>query len=506
MDDRKKRKNDKSEKSDKTEKNEKGEAGERKKKEEDDDDIDDKYEGPLEDPYGDEFEEEEIVNMQDLEIEDEDEEAYERRRKLEEQLVEEDMKGTTAPKKIWRPGVDPIGEDEVLDYESKDYQMYHKFHAEWPCLSFDILIDKLGYQRTKFPHTVYMVTGTQADQPQNNKLLMMKVSKLAKTQNDSDSEDDDDDDENENEDGWVDEDDEGDLVLEHKEITHKAGFNRIRSMPQKPSVVASWNEDNHVQIWNLDQWIQALDTAPIQKLVKPPTQTLDFKHEGFALAWSKLTEGRLLVGDVDKNIYLFDSIGGKFVNDISAPFVGHKSSVEDLQWSPTEAEVFASCSSDHTIKIWDTRTRNTPGVSVVAHNSDVNVISWNSAVAYLMLSGSDDGSFRIWDLRNFSSNTPAAHFEWHKQPITSVAWNPNDDSALAVASADNSVTLWDLSLEKDAEEDAKLGVEDDFPPQLLFVHQGQKDIKEIHWHPQIPGVLISTAADGFNIFKPDVEV
>lgn len=92
--------------------------------------------------------------------------------------------------------------------------------------------------------------------------------------------------------------------------------------------------------------------------------------------WSATKEGRFLSGDCERFIYLYDTQESGWVVD-NIPFTGHTASVEDLQWSPTEVEVFASCSVDKTIKIWDARMKARPGLSVAAHSSDVNVISWN---------------------------------------------------------------------------------------------------------------------------------
>ena len=71
----------------------------------------------------------------------------------------------------------------------------------------------------------------------------------------------------------------------------------------------------------------------------------------------------------------------------------------------------------------------------------------------------------------------------------------------AASGSDNQISIWDLAVEKDREIVETREGEPDVPPQLLFIHQGQTDIKELHWHPQLPGVMVSTALSGFNVFR-----
>ncbi|KAD5317411.1 hypothetical protein R6Q59_032750 [Mikania micrantha] len=429
------------------------------------------------------------------------------------------------PAKVWQPGVDVLEEGEELQCDPSAYNSLHAFHIGWPCLSFDVVRDSLGLVRTEFPHTIYCVTGTQAHNAPNS-IGVFKISNISgkrrellpsKTSNadtdmDSDSSDSDDDDDVENDGPKA-------PVFQVRKVFHEGCVNRIRAMTQKPHICASWGDTGHVQIWDVSSHLNAMaesetkiskDATTISNQT-PLVKFTGHKDEGYAIDWSPLVPGRLVSGDCKNCIHLWEPASDSTWNVGDKPFVGHTASVEDLQWSPTEPFVFASSSVDKTIAIWDTRTGKSPATAIKAHETDVNVISWNRLASCMLASGSDDGTFSIRDLRMLKEgDSVVAHFQYHKHPITSIEWSPHEASTLAVTSSDNQLTIWDLSLERDEEEEAEFKAKTqeevhaptNLPPQLLFVHQGQKDLKELHWHTQIPGMLISTAADGFNILMP----
>lgn len=288
-----------------------------------------------------------------------------------------------------------------------------------------------------------------------------------------------------------------DAALETQAIDHDGGVNRLRAMPQRTNIVATLSDTKKAHIFDISRHIKALDYPSATKLKSPGAMFTFEGHtdEGFALDWSSVVAGRLATGDNASGLHVWNLLpGGSW--EVSPMLRGHQASVEDCQWSPNEGDILATTGVDRSLRIWDTRTPECIVIETDKHTSDINVISWNKQVQNLMASGGDDGIFKVWDLENMSK--PLYTFNWHAGPITSIQWSPHDSSVLAVSSEDNSITLWDISLTKDPNENS------DFPPQLLFLHQGQREIKEVHWHKQIPDLLISTAADGFNVWKPSL--
>ena len=426
------------------------------------------------------------------------------------------------------PGRSVLQPGQSLTPDATTYEMLHTLSTTLPCLSFDIIRDNLGNPRKQYPRTLYAVTGTQAESSRSreNELLVLKLSSLSRMDrgNQTDSESDD---ESDDEDQVSPE-----PVLESKSVPLPSITNRIRSFqpsstatldPSKiaTTITATFLENAQVLIHDITSDLQAL-SAPgyvLPPTASKPLSTLKMhKTEGYALDWAPTSSfplGRLLSGDNDGAIYsTLRTEGGGWVTDNRA-FTGHSGSVEEIQWSPSEKNVFASASSDGSVKVWDVRSKSRkPQLDVKVGNTDINVMSWSTQTSHLLATGADDGVWAVWDLRQWKPQqngnqltpTPIADFNFHKKPITSIEWHPTDDSIVAVACADSTATLWDLAVELDDEEysrEAGLGLgegQEKVPPQLLFIHHVE-DGKELHWHPQMPGTMMVTGANGLGVFK-----
>ncbi|XDT21814.1 Trp-Asp (WD) repeats profile [Nakaseomyces glabratus] len=452
------------------------------------------------------------IDGEDDEDEDEitDESAFLQKKEAKaKETIEKDNQQEKGGEELYLPHMSrPLGPDEVLEADPTVYEMLHNVNMPWPCLSLDVIPDTLGSERRNYPQSILMTTATQASKKKENELMVLSLSNLTKTLLKDEEE------EEEEED-----DDDVEPIIENENIALRDTTNRIKVSPfasqSQEVLTATMSENGEVYIFDIGAQAKCFNSPGYQipKQSKRPVHTIR-NHgnvEGYGLDWSPLIKsGALLSGDCSGQIYLTQRHTSKWVTDKQAYSVGNNKSIEDIQWSKTESTVFATAGCDGYIRVWDTRSKkHKPAISVKASNTDVNVISWNEKIGYLLASGDDNGSWGVWDLRQFTPDNaaniqPVAQYNFHKGAITSIAFNPLEESIVAVGSEDNTVTLWDLSVEADDEEIKQQTEETkelkEIPPQLLFVHW-QKEIKDVKWHKQIPGCLVSTGTDGLNIWK-----
>eukprot|EP01006_Ploeotia_vitrea_P011501 TRINITY_DN3062_c0_g1_i1.p1 TRINITY_DN3062_c0_g1~~TRINITY_DN3062_c0_g1_i1.p1 ORF type:complete len:518 (+),score=84.35 TRINITY_DN3062_c0_g1_i1:218-1555(+) len=420
----------------------------------------------------------------------------------------------------------PTGE---LVMNPKAYDMWHSIHSGWPCLSFDIVTDSLGFGRKKVPLECFLVGARQGENNNNCTVDLMHVQKMWRTRDD-DGESEDDEEEEEADEEEEDEDDGENAVMFNKDFEHYATPNRIKANRIKTDqkIVAVWSSEGHVAAYNMsDLYQQLADPAGWikskagGKMVLPPegTQQLkpffksthaQHKTEGYGLAWNNHQEGWLASGDCDGRLIHWDlgTVSPQTQHATGATTLkgGHPGGVEDIQWSPQQENILATCGCDGHVRIWDIRAPEPVKLTWKVDDYDVNVLAWNthSGAQALLATGCDTGGFAVWDMRKVKGGQQAAlaSHAFHKEPITAIEWSPTSDSLLLVADY-KEVGLWDLSAEKDAGEDSAYTPDArEIPAQLLFLHQGQEDLRDAHWHPQLPGLVITSDVRGLQFWRP----
>lgn len=169
-------------------------------------------------------------------------------------------------------------------------------------------------------------------------------------------------------------------------------------------IAASWSELGRVNLWNITTQLQTVNNDKLlskynkentANSVTPLFTFTGHQQEGFALDWCETMTGVLATGDCKKDIHIWrPAEGATWIVD-QRPLVGHTSSVEDIQWSPKEQYVFASCSVDKSIRIWDVRAPLNEACMITtenAHDSDVNVLNWNKHEPFIV-----SGTYSVWN-------------------------------------------------------------------------------------------------------------
>jgi ribosome assembly protein RRB1 len=460
-------------------------------------------------------------NIQDqLEFEDDYEDLYE-----EEQIIDTQKQMQTIEKVVPFMGTNKqLQDNQKLEFSNSGYVMYHRASTEWPCLSVDFLIPGLDSLQSvknvkvvedfKYPLELYSVAGSQANFDNQNQLYVMRFCDLAKTRFDDDE-------------------DTGEIVIEGQEDNKAdvepellserfqlfSATNRIRSMCGSP-IVALMNQTGQLQIFDISKNITSLQNKNPMKSAKVEDSKLtrivnnfQLSTEGYGLNWSPVELGLLACGTNDGILSVLRPSDETFSSFVKSDhhFKAHEKSIEDIQFSPLQAQILATSSSDNSIKLFDLRDPSktlSSAIQINGHASDVNVISWNAINPNLLASGDDDGIIKVFDLR-YPNKAPLSEIDFHVDSICSIEWQPHDEWTLAVGSLDNRISLWDLSVESDESGlpglNQKNEEDEDIPDQLLFLHQGQEELRELRWHPVYKDLVMSTALDSFNVFQPSLD-
>ncbi|WP_436759247.1 WD40 repeat domain-containing serine/threonine protein kinase [Streptosporangium sp. V21-05] len=142
----------------------------------------------------------------------------------------------------------------------------------------------------------------------------------------------------------------------------------------------------------------------------------------------------------DHTVVLWDTRTRRPVGD---PLTGHVNWVEAVAFSP-DGKTLATGSSDRTAIVWDTATWQPVGAPLTGHNDWVQAVTFSPDGKTLATVG-DDMTAIMWDTATWQP--VGAPLTGHTGSVLSVAFSP-DGKTLATGSGDRTAIVWDTATRK----------------------------------------------------------
>lgn len=131
---------------------------------------------------------------------------------------------------------------------------------------------------------------------------------------------------------------------------------------------------------------------------------------------------------------------------------GHEGTIHEISFSaPLSPQVICSCSSDGTVRAWDTRNFKQISLLRGGMSQEMFSFSFGGSSGNLLAAGSN-AQILLWDWRN--SKQVACLEESHMEDVTQVKFAPNQQSKLISAAVDGLVCVFDT--DGDIDEDNNL--------------------------------------------------
>ena len=195
-------------------------------------------------------------------------------------------------------------------------------------------------------------------------------------------------------------------------------------------------------------------------------------------AWSELHEHQVVGACGDGSIKLWDlqsaaQHGGRPLASLHE----HTAEACGVDWNLVRKDCFASCSWDHTVKVWEPE-RLVLLATLAEHTSCVYEVKWHPSHPERLLSASGDRTVRLWEPRA----GPSAQLTCvaGEQEVLSVDWNKYDEHCFATGAVDKTVRLWDLRAPQQ-------------PVQVLAAHTFA--VRRVRFCPHSAAQLLSASYD-----------